>query len=100
MFFLTMTVLTVVISCAGLEIALAFGVGILVTSFLSRWIRSTELRSMDSNSSMTTRGGAGKSAVSMNSRCWCHTGPGCIRALNGNGPSVSGIGLGRRSRSS
>ena len=43
-FFLTMTVLTVVISRAGLEIALAFGVGILVTSFVSRWIRSTELR--------------------------------------------------------
>jgi hypothetical protein len=44
MFFLTMTVLTVAISRAGLEIALAFGVGILLTSFLSRWIRSTELR--------------------------------------------------------
>ncbi len=44
MFFLTMTVLTVAISRAGLEIALAFGVGILVTSFVSRWIRSTELR--------------------------------------------------------
>jgi len=44
LFFLTMTVLTVVISRAGLEIALAFGVGILVTSFVSRWIRSTELR--------------------------------------------------------
>ncbi|MGE5194106.1 MAG: amino acid transporter, partial [Deltaproteobacteria bacterium] len=44
LFFLTMTALTVVISRAGLEIALAFGVGILVTSFVSRWIRSTELR--------------------------------------------------------
>ncbi len=43
-FFLTMTVLTVVISRAGLEIALAFAVGILVTSFISRWLRSTELR--------------------------------------------------------
>jgi hypothetical protein len=43
-FFLTMTVLTVIISRAGLEIALAFGMGILVTSFLSRWLRSTELR--------------------------------------------------------
>jgi hypothetical protein len=43
-FFVTMTVLTVVISRAGLEIALAFAAGILVTSFLSRWLRSTELR--------------------------------------------------------
>lgn len=43
-FFLTMALLTVLISRAGLEIALAFGVGILVTSFVSRWIRSTELR--------------------------------------------------------
>lgn len=43
-FFLSMAVLTVAISRAGLEIALAFGVGILMTSFLSRWIRSTELR--------------------------------------------------------
>jgi len=44
LFFVTMTALTVVISRAGLEIAVAFGVGILVTSFVSRWIRSTELR--------------------------------------------------------
>jgi hypothetical protein len=43
-FFLTMTVLTVIISRAGLEIALAFAVGILITSFISRWLRSTELR--------------------------------------------------------
>src|SRR5258708_7881941 len=43
-FFLTMTVLTVFISRAGLEIALAFAVGILVTSFISRWLRSTELQ--------------------------------------------------------
>jgi hypothetical protein len=43
-FFLTMVLLTVLISRSGLEIALAFGVGILVTSFVSRWIRSTELR--------------------------------------------------------
>ena len=43
-FFVSMAVLTVAISRAGLEIALAFSVGILVTSFVSRWIRSTELR--------------------------------------------------------
>lgn len=43
-FFLGMLLLTMVVSRAGLEIALAFGVGILVTSFLSRWLRSTELR--------------------------------------------------------
>ncbi len=44
MFFVSMAVLTLTISRAGLEIALAFGVGILITSFVSRWIRSTELR--------------------------------------------------------
>jgi hypothetical protein len=43
-FFVSMAVLTVAISRAGLEIALAFSVGILVTSFVSRWIRSTEMR--------------------------------------------------------
>ena len=43
-FFLTMALLTVLISRAGLQIALAFGVGIMLTSFVSRWIRSTELR--------------------------------------------------------
>jgi hypothetical protein len=43
-FFFSMAVLTLSISRAGLEIALAFGVGILITSFVSRWIRSTELR--------------------------------------------------------
>ena len=43
-FFVSMVVLTLAISRAGLEIALAFGVGILITSFVSRWIRSTELR--------------------------------------------------------
>ncbi|MBS0260550.1 MAG: amino acid transporter [Planctomycetes bacterium] len=44
LFFVCMVVLTLSISRAGLEIALAFGIGILVTSFVSRWIRSTELR--------------------------------------------------------
>src|SRR5579862_8436965 len=44
MFFVSMVVLTLTISHAGVEIALAFGVGILITSFVSRWIRSTELR--------------------------------------------------------
>ncbi|HTI51344.1 MAG TPA: hypothetical protein VL475_10345, partial [Planctomycetaceae bacterium] len=43
-FFAAMAVLTVAISRAGLEIALAFGGAILMTSLLSRWIRSTELR--------------------------------------------------------
>lgn len=43
-FFLAMAVMTVLISRAGIEIALAFGVGILITSALSRWMRSTELR--------------------------------------------------------
>ena len=39
-----MALLTVAISLRGLEIAAAFGVGIVLTSFASRWIRSTELR--------------------------------------------------------
>lgn len=43
-FFLTMTGLTVLINHSGLTIALAFVVAILVSSFVSRWIRSTELR--------------------------------------------------------
>jgi hypothetical protein len=43
-FFLTMTGLTVLINHSGLIIALAFVGGILVSSFVSRWIRSTELR--------------------------------------------------------
>lgn len=43
-FFLCMVTMTVIISRAGLEIALAFGVGILITSSVSRWIRSAELR--------------------------------------------------------
>ena len=43
-FFLVMTGLTVMINQSGLAIALAFVIGILVSSFISRWIRSTELR--------------------------------------------------------
>ena len=43
-FFLAMTGLTVLINHSGLTIALAFVVAILVSSFVSRWIRSTELR--------------------------------------------------------
>ena len=43
-FFLAMTGLTVLINHSGLVIATAFVVAILVSSFLSRWIRSTELR--------------------------------------------------------
>lgn len=43
-FLLTTVVLTVTISRAGLEIASAFCVGILAISFVSRWIRSMELR--------------------------------------------------------
>jgi hypothetical protein len=43
-FFLTMTGLTVLINQSGLTIALAFVVAILLSSIVSRWIRSTELR--------------------------------------------------------
>ena len=43
-FFLAMTGLTVLINHSGLTIALAFVAAILVSSFVSRWIRSTELR--------------------------------------------------------
>lgn len=43
-FFLAMLVSTLLISRSGIEIALAFALGILITSGISRWIRSTELR--------------------------------------------------------
>jgi hypothetical protein len=43
-FFLTMTGLTVMINYSGLVIALCFVFAILVCSFVSRWIRCTELR--------------------------------------------------------
>jgi hypothetical protein len=43
-FFLTMTGLTVLINYSGLVIALAFVLAILISSFVSRWIRCTELR--------------------------------------------------------
>jgi hypothetical protein len=43
-FFLTMTGLTVLINQSGLTIALSFVVAILLSSIVSRWIRSTELR--------------------------------------------------------
>ena len=43
-FFLTMTGLTVLVNHSGLSIALAFVSSILISSFFSRWIRSTELR--------------------------------------------------------
>jgi hypothetical protein len=43
-FFLAMTAITVLINHSGLTIALAFVAAILVSSFISRWIRSTELR--------------------------------------------------------
>jgi hypothetical protein len=43
-FFLSMTGLTVLINHAGLLIAMAFVLAILGSSFISRWIRSTELR--------------------------------------------------------
>ena len=44
LFFLLMTGLTVWINHSGLTIAMAFVAGILVSSFVSRWVRSTELR--------------------------------------------------------
>jgi hypothetical protein len=43
-FFLTMAVLIVVKNPSGLAIALAFVFLVLVTGFVSRWLRSTELR--------------------------------------------------------
>jgi hypothetical protein len=43
-FFLTMTGLTVLINPSGLVIALSFVLAIVVSSFISRWIRCTELR--------------------------------------------------------
>ena len=43
-FFLTMTGLTVLINYSGLTIALCFVIAILISSFVSRWIRCTELR--------------------------------------------------------
>lgn len=43
-FFVTMTCFTVSVNHAGLTIALLFVSAIIVTSFISRWIRSTELR--------------------------------------------------------
>ena len=43
-FFLAMTGVTVLINHSGLVIASAFVVNILITSFFSRWMRSTELR--------------------------------------------------------
>jgi hypothetical protein len=43
-FFLAMTGLTMLINQSGLTIALAFVVAILISSFISRWIRCTELR--------------------------------------------------------
>src|SRR5262249_47043541 len=43
-FFLTMTGLTVLTNVSGLIIALSFVVAIVVSSFVSRWIRCTELR--------------------------------------------------------
>lgn len=43
-FFLGMTGMTLLLNRSGLVIALAFVASILVTSFFSRWIRSTELR--------------------------------------------------------
>jgi hypothetical protein len=43
-FFLAMTGLTMLINQSGLTIALCFVVAILISSFVSRWIRCTELR--------------------------------------------------------
>ena len=43
-FFLVMTGLTVLINESGLTIAMSFVLAILISSIISRWIRSTELR--------------------------------------------------------
>jgi hypothetical protein len=43
-FFLVMTALTVLINHSGITIAMAFVAAIVISSFISRWIRSTELR--------------------------------------------------------
>ena len=43
-FFFSLTGLTVLINHSGITIALAFVASIVVSSFISRWIRSTELR--------------------------------------------------------
>jgi hypothetical protein len=43
-FFLAMTGLTMLINQSGLTIALCFVIAILISSFVSRWIRCTELR--------------------------------------------------------
>jgi hypothetical protein len=43
-FFLGMALLCAAISSSGLEIALSFAAGIMLTSAFSRWVRSTELR--------------------------------------------------------
>ena len=43
-FFLVMTGLTVLINQSGLTIAMSFVLAILISSIISRWIRSTELR--------------------------------------------------------
>jgi hypothetical protein len=43
-FFLVMTGLTILLNSSGLAIAMCFVLAILVSSFVSRWARSTELR--------------------------------------------------------
>jgi len=56
-FFLAMTGITVLINQSGLTIAMTFVAAILISSFISRWIRSTELRfeGFDFASEMTRR---------------------------------------------